>query len=117
MKIEVWDEMNNERAPVEFFGAEELRAALEDYAATTTALLWALQTSNEAKEEESCNWQPHIAQMLTTLARFGALCRGEIEKIGLWREDGPDPEDVHEMIWNEGDQLVRWLKRMMGMSL
>ncbi len=106
--------MNNEPAPVQFFGAEELRVELEDYAATTTALLWALQTSAEAKGEESSNWQPHIAQMRETLARFRNLCRDEIEKIGLWREDGLDPEDVHEMIWNEGDRLVRWLKRIMG---
>ncbi len=114
MKIEVWD--NNEPAPVQFFGAEELRVVLEDYAATTAALLWALQTSTEAEAEESSNWQPHLAQMGAALARFGELCRDEIEKIGLWREDGPDPEEVHEMIWNEGEQLVRWLKRMMGTS-
>lgn len=114
MKIEVWDEMNNEPAPVEFFGAEELRVALEDYAATTTALLLALQTSAEAGAEESRNWRPHIAQMGAALARFTELCRDEIGKIGLWREDQPDPEEVHELVWEEGDRLVRWLQRMMG---
>ena len=112
MKIEIWDEMNNEPAPVQFFGAEALRVTLEDYAATTTALLWALQTRAEA--EESSNWQPHIAQMRAAVAQFQKLCRNEIEKIGLWREDGPDPEEVHEMIWNEGDRLVGWLRRIIG---
>ena len=116
MKIEVWDEMNDEPAPVRFFGAEELRVALEDYAATTAALLWALQASAEAEPGTSSNWQPHLAQMLAALARFGELCREEIEKIGLWREDGPDPEEVHEMVWDEGERLIRWLKRMIGTS-
>ncbi|HEX8076243.1 MAG TPA: hypothetical protein VF511_00400 [Chthoniobacterales bacterium] len=101
---------------VEFFGAEELRGALEDYAQTTEQLLVALHTSAQAESEESINWRPHLSQMQAALDRFRKLCRAEIEKIGLWCEDTLDPEEVHEVVWDEGDRLVRWLQRMMGTS-
>ena len=73
MKSEIWDEMNNEPVPVQFFGAEELRVALEDYAAPTTALLWALQSTTEA--EESSDWKPHPAQRGAGLDRVNEICR------------------------------------------
>ncbi len=115
MKNELWGQSNAEPERVEFFGAEQLREALEDYAATTTALLWALQLDPEA-DAETPVWWPHRAQMRGALAQFGELCRAEIERLGQWDEDGLDPEEVHEMIWDAGNRLVEWLQRMTGTS-
>lgn len=102
--------------PVQFFGAEELRAALEDYATTTEALMETLQLCVETKAEQSSNWWPHIAQMQMALARFRELCRGEMGKIGLWHEGALDAEEIHELVREEGERLVQWLNRMMGVS-
>lgn len=109
--MNAWDQRNE---PVQFFGAEELRGTLEDYAMTTEALLARLQICAETEAEEARNWRPHIAQMQRALTQFLELCRSEMEKIGLWREDGLDPEEVHELVWEEGERLVRWLNRMIG---
>lgn len=109
--MNIWDQRYE---PVQFFGNEELRATLEDYATTTETLLERLEVCAETDAEESRNWRPHIAQMQAALARFRDLCRSEIEKIGFWREDELDAEEVHELVWGEGEQLVRWLNRMIG---
>jgi hypothetical protein len=110
--MNIWDQKNG---PVHF-GAEELRATLEEYVANTEALLNRLQFCAETNAEASSSWRPHLWQMHAALSRFRDRCRDELGKISLWREDGLDPEEVHELVWQQGEQVVRWLNRMIGMD-
>lgn len=104
----IWDKTNK---PV-LFGTAELQEILEDYAATTSHLIDALHAA--AESGESNNWRPHIPQMHAALAHFAELCRDEIANLASWRADGRDLEEVHESVWDEGERLVRWLNRMLG---
>src|SRR4051794_33037693 len=108
--MNIWDQRNE---PVRF-GTEELRLTLEEYLTNTEALLARLQVCAETSAEESSNWRPHLGQMQAALVRFRDLCRAELEKIGLWCEDAAEPDEVHELVWEEGERLVRWLNRMIG---
>ena len=96
------------------FGTEDLRATLEEYGQNTATLITALHASIET--DESLIWRPHLPQMHAALAHFAELCREELENLGAWREDGRDLEEIHESVWEEGERLVRWLNRMLGVS-
>jgi hypothetical protein len=52
--------------------------------------------------------------MHAALSHFAELCRDEIDNLGYWHADGRDVEEIHETVWDEGERLVRWLKRMLG---
>ncbi len=95
-------------------GIEELRRALEEYDRATTALSDGLHES--AAAESTMNWRPHLPQMHAALVTFAELCRDELDNVGLWREDGLEPNEVHDLVWDEGERLVQWLNRMMGTS-
>ena len=96
------------------FGTEDLRAILEEYAANTAKLIDALHASVET--DESLLWRPHLPQMHAALAHFAELCGEELESLGKWVDDGRDCEEIHEQVWEEGERLVRWLNRMLGVS-
>ena len=104
---------NNTNDPV-LFGTEDLREILEEYARNTAALIAAFGKSAEA--EESLIWRPHLAQMYAAISHFADTIRAELENLGTWRADGRDLEEVHEVVWEEGERLVRWLKRMLGVN-
>jgi hypothetical protein len=106
----IWKNTNE---PV-LFGAEDLREILEEYARNTAALLGALR--NSAEVEESLIWRPHLAQMHAAIAHFADTIRTELENLGTWHADGRDLEEIHELVWEEGERLVRWLNRMLGVS-
>ncbi|MFL6539191.1 MAG: hypothetical protein ACJ8HU_00350 [Chthoniobacterales bacterium] len=103
-----WNKMDE---PV-LFGPAQLKEILEDYASTTAQLIDALHASIESGE--AMNWRPHLPQMHAALAHFAELCRDEIDNLDCWREGGRDLEERHEFVWDEGERLVRWLNRMLG---
>lgn len=96
------------------FGTEDLRRIIEEYAQNTAVLIDALHGS--VGRDESLMWRPHLPQMHSALAHFAELCREELENLGEWREDGRDLEEIHEAVWEEGERLVHWLNRMLGVS-
>jgi len=104
----IWNN-TNERV---LFGTEDLRDILQEYARNTAALLRALQRS--AETDESLIWRPHLAQMHTAIAHFAETIRTEIENLGAWRADGRNLEEIHELVWEEGERLVLWLNRMLA---
>ncbi|HEV3409826.1 MAG TPA: hypothetical protein VG095_06005 [Chthoniobacterales bacterium] len=106
----IWNTTND---PV-LFGPEDLREILEEYVRNTAALLHALR--NSADTEESLIWRPHLAQMHRAISHFADTIRTELETLGTWRADGRDLEEIHEVVWEEGERLVHWLNRMLGVS-
>ena len=96
------------------FGTEDLRDVLGEYAQNTATLMNALHASIDS--DESLMWRPHLPQMQAALAHFAELCREELGNLGVWREDGRDLEEIHEQVWEQGERLVCWLNRMLGVS-
>jgi hypothetical protein len=90
---------------------DELKRSIDEWEAIATHILKLLQES--AEDTGGQNWQPHRAQIIAVVNRFRQLCRRESQQLGSWREDGLAPDDAYERVWNEGDQLVQWLQRMM----
>lgn len=66
-----------------------------------------------ADRADSQNWRPHAAQITAVVARFRELCRRESQQLGSWREDGLEPDDAYERVWDEAEATVKWLMRMM----
>lgn len=97
-----------------FFGPEQLKEILEDYAATTAKLVGALHDA--AQSGEAIDWLPHLPQMHAAVGYFAELCEDELQNLGHWREDGRDLDEVHELVWDEGERLVQWLRRMLGVA-
>ncbi len=105
-----WNQMDE---PV-FYGTEDFREVVEDYAATTAELIEAIRET--AENEAECIWRPHLAQLQAALAHFETHCREAIENATIWSEDGSDLDKIYSAIWEEGTQLVHWLRRMLGIS-
>ncbi|MBA2431847.1 MAG: hypothetical protein H0V56_06985 [Chthoniobacterales bacterium] len=92
--------------------AAELQRVLHEWENITSVLIATLH--EQVDSARPANWHPHFEQIVSALHGYRELCRREIEQIGLWREDGLEPEEVHEQIWEQGDRLAKWLSRMIG---
>ena len=53
---------------------------------------------------------PGSRKPCVTTGIFAAMNRSS---FGLWREDGLQPDEVYERVWDIGDRLAKWLNRMM----
>jgi hypothetical protein len=89
-----------------------IRRGLKEFEADATNLIDGLPDA--AVCETSKYWRPHLHQILSAITDFRDLCREELEKIGMWREDGLQPDEVFEFVWDQADRLVNWLNRMVG---
>ncbi len=87
-----------------------LQGTLLEWESIATRLIEQLHT--EMASDKAANWRPHYSQILRALLRYRETCRDELNQIGLWREDGLQPAEVHEALWTHGDQLAHWLERM-----
>ena len=90
-----------------------LRRTLEEWEVITTGLLEVLHRDEE-NDETSVDWWPHRPRMIAAIEKFRDGCREEHERAGRWRADELDPDDVHELLWDQGDRLAKWLQRMVG---
>lgn len=89
----------------------ELRRSIDEWEGIASNIIRLL--SETADYDGSRNWRPHGAQIAAVVDRFRNLCRNESQHLGCWREDGVAADEAYERVWDEGDQLVRWLNRMM----
>ncbi len=96
--------------PIEWDIAE-LKGSIEEWAGIAGNILQLMRETLEYPA--SRNWRPHAAQITTVVSRFQDLCEREFQQLGSWREDGLAPEEAYERVWDEADQLVQWLNRMM----
>ena len=91
--------------------AASLKCSLTEWEMIASRLLRQLRT--DFHDDTSSYWAPHVGQIDNAVRHFHTLCRREIGRIGAWREDGLEPGEVHEFVWNEADRLVTWLNRML----
>lgn len=89
-----------------------LKCALTEWESITAQLLE--QLHSDVRSDRAANWRPHVDQIVRAIVRYRALCREELGKVGGWREDGLDPLDVHQLVWEQGDRLAKWLARMVA---
>lgn len=90
---------------------EELRSSIVEWQGIASQLLEKLR--QPALQDQSAHWRPHRSQIERALRHYQDLCRDESQQLGLWREDGLQPDEVYESVWDEGDRLAKWLNRMM----
>ncbi|MDQ3120253.1 MAG: hypothetical protein M3Q89_11910 [Verrucomicrobiota bacterium] len=100
---------SHEAEPVER-DLEELKNILDEWRSIASELIEMLRQTVD--HEESANWGPHVTQIDKVLRQYRDLCDDESQQLGLWREDGLQPDEVYEVVWNEGDRLAQWLTRM-----
>ena len=97
--------------PVEW-NAKELRRSCNEWSSLASQMIEFLH--QEVHCEDSAHWKPHLSQITKTIAHLRDRCVEESLCLGQWREDGLQPDEVHELVWAEADQLVQWLTRMMN---
>ncbi|MDQ6625653.1 MAG: hypothetical protein M3Y69_05860 [Verrucomicrobiota bacterium] len=97
--------------PIEWDVAE-LKRSIEEWEEIASHILALLQSTTESAASAQ-NWQPHAAQITAVVRRFRDLCRRQSSQLGRWREDGLTADQAYDRVWDKGDQLVRWLTRMM----
>ncbi|MFL6583284.1 MAG: hypothetical protein ACJ8KU_02060 [Chthoniobacterales bacterium] len=90
----------------------ELKRCLSEWAGLAGELLDLLH--QQVNGESSTNWRPHFDQIVRAVTHYRDRCRSEIAQIGRWREDELETGEVHEMLWEQGDRLAKWLQRMVG---
>ncbi len=91
---------------------EKMKSILDEWQSIASELIEMLrQTVDRA---ESASWRPHLTQIDKALQEYRDLCQDESQQLGLWREDGLQPDEVHEVVWDEGNRLIQWLNRMTG---
>lgn len=90
----------------------ELRRSIDEWEGIASHIIELLRETVDAAAG-SQNWRPHAAQITTVVSRFRELCRAESQQLGFWRGDGLAADEAYEHVWDKGDQLVRWLNRMM----
>ena len=91
----------------------ELKSSFNEWDRIASQLLDLLHAS--AGCEKSAIWRPHLMQMDKAVRQYRDRCREETERIGHWREDGLECEQLYDLIWDQGDRLVAWLQRIIGM--
>ena len=96
--------------PIEW-DVEELKRSVDEWEAIASRIIELMHETLDAPR--SRNWRPHAAQIRAVVCRFRDLCRAESTQLGAWREDSLDPAEAYERVWDQGDQLVKWLNRMM----
>ena len=96
--------------PIEW-NVDELRSAITEWEGIAAQIIDRLHETFECAGSQ--NWRPHFAQIVTVVSRFRDRCREEAKQLHFWREDGLQPGEAYERVWDEADQLVAWLKRMM----
>ncbi len=89
----------------------ELKRSLLEWEGIASQILELLH--NQLHCEPAANWRPHCDQIVGAVQRYRDRCRCELEQIGLWREDELEVDEVHELMWDEGDRLAKWLQQMM----
>jgi hypothetical protein len=90
---------------------EELKRSIDEWEGIAAQIIVLMHETVDAPR--SCNWRPHFQQILAVVCRFRELCRDEARQLGAWRADGLAPDEAYERVWDAGDQLVKWLHRMM----
>ncbi|MFN2477325.1 MAG: hypothetical protein ABR526_13410 [Chthoniobacterales bacterium] len=90
----------------------EFKRSIEEWEQIALHLIELLQSTSSSATAQ--NWQPHAAQIITVVRKFRELCVRESQQLGLWREDALPPDEAYERVWDAGDQLVHWLKRVMA---
>ena len=96
--------------PIEW-DVEELKRSVEEWEGIASEIIELMHETIDAPRSQ--NWRPHFEQIVAVVRRFRDLCRHESEQLGCWREDGRQPDEAYERVWDEGSELVKWLNRMM----
>ena len=96
--------------PVEW-DVEELQRSINEWNGIATKIIELMHETLD--DPRSQNWRPHFHQIVGVVSRFRELCRRESAQLGSWREDGLAPDEAYQRVWEEGNQLVQWLRRMM----
>jgi hypothetical protein len=95
--------------PIEW-DLEELKRSIDEWEVIAGGIIMLL---HDSEATGSANWRPHCTQIAAVVERFRDLCRRESQQLGCWRQDGLAPDEAYERVWDHGDQLVQWLRRMM----
>ena len=89
---------------------QELGRSLAEWAAISSQMIELLHETVDC--DQSRNWRPHFAQIVTAVRAFGDRCRSETQEFGRWRGDGLEPDEVVQQVREQGQRLVDWLNRM-----
>ncbi len=89
----------------------ELKRRIDEWDDIASQIIELLHATADCARSE--NWRPHSAQIVNVMHRFRALCQAEREQLGCWRQDGLQPVQAYDLVWHQGDQLVKWLNRML----
>ena len=58
------------------------------------------------------NWRPHHGQIVAVVSRFQELCRDVLSRLSFASDDREELFDAYARVWEQADQLVKWLNRM-----
>jgi hypothetical protein len=62
-------------------------------------------------------WAHHAPRVRKAIAKFCDKLKFEIARFGEWRPDELQPDEVIELINEEGYQLCSWVSRITGIAL
>lgn len=89
----------------------DVKNAIREWEKIASQILELLSADNRA--DRTTPWYPHRAQLMSAVTRYRDLCHHEAAGVGTWRADEQELDEIYDAVWEKGDQLVKWLQRMM----